>query len=1212
MFRKFSNTFSLIIAGGTFLLAFIFYLFNTNTTSEICAKAEKALFLKEKQTQEAIKWFNSNVDFNTIGFTDGLLSNKAYFDKEGIIVLAYRNDSLKVWTSNEAPMDMPASSLTQNNGIVHLRNGWYEYFCSTNKSIKTVALLLLKPEYDVQNSYFNNSFAGWLNLPPQSELKYPAAYLPHTIKSSLGTNLFEVTTKNDDTVSTELTANWPLLLFFLALSVFLYSLIKYFFTKTISPKQFFVFSISLLIVRSLMIYFKLPALLYDSGLYNIYTYGITDSFYNKYLGDVLINVIVFFVWSIIFYKKLDFRIFGTGYKFPITFIYLAILIALSLQLNATVKNLVINSTISLDFSNFFNLSHLSFLCLGIVFINGFSISMHIEKLIFYLCETNIKQAVLFLLSSFAAYTALYLLGLNQFFSVIEWFWLPLLISISFIFRKYDFTQSILSAGFRVLVFAIITSWIFSEYNSIREAQNLKHLSEQLSDRQDAFLESEFLKVSKKIKKDAQLAKAINRLPLQSTETEQQLRQIYFTKYFEKYNINLAIFDSLCMPYLKNSNYLLNNHEYFDDQIKDGFFTISDELFFIDTYKPNSRYVGKIELNKPANGKSAYSLYIQLEPKQFTEAGSFSELLLDAPQQKQNRYKEFSYALYKNGNLNSAFGKYIYPKFFSASVISQNTDVYQHKLILPDPETQIVLSSKIKDFNYYFTANSYYFLFYSLLSVLFFVFAHRLNSNGNSFFTLNRRIQFFIISVLFLAILAVGVFTINLVIKKSEDDQSKLLTEKARQIQKELNHQLLYNQRIDINSKSFTESVLLKYSELINSDISLYNEKGMLFASSRPQLFTSGLISKFINPLAVLHFDKNKSLYFITHDKIGSLNYLSLYTPIYTSAKKISGYINLPYFARQNDLEDGVSDYITTLINIYVVLFLISLFTGLIVSIYITKPLRILQEQLAKITLGKKNESISWQSNDEIGQLVNEYNQMLLKLEESALLLAKSEREGAWQEMAKQVAHEIKNPLTPMKLNLQYLQKIVNDDGIDFAERFKKASDSLIEQIDTLAHIANEFSNFAKMPKVNLEVINLNEIINSTIELFKNNEKSEITLHSETDSVLVLADKNQCLRIFNNLIKNATQAIPDDKKGKIEIAIKQEGAHVLVSLRDNGSGIPNQMKDKIFVPNFTTKTTGTGLGLAMVKNIMTSFNGEIWFESEENEGTTFYLKFQKKH
>jgi nitrogen fixation/metabolism regulation signal transduction histidine kinase len=282
----------------------------------------------------------------------------------------------------------------------------------------------------------------------------------------------------------------------------------------------------------------------------------------------------------------------------------------------------------------------------------------------------------------------------------------------------------------------------------------------------------------------------------------------------------------------------------------------------------------------------------------------------------------------------------------------------------------------------------------------------------------------------------------------------------------------------------------------------------------------------------------------------------------------------------------------------------------VVTTYVTKPLRIVQQQLARISLGKRNEPIEWQSNDEIGGLVSEYNQMLLKLEESAALLAKSEREGAWQEMAKQVAHEIKNPLTPMKLNLQYLQKVVNEGGEDFSGKFKKVSASMIEQIDTLAHIANEFSNFAKMPKVNLEQVNLREVIQSTIELFKS-DQAQISFSSEIDFPIVLADKNQCVRVFNNIIKNAVQSIPENRIGKIEINISSQNEMVLVSVKDNGSGISDSMKEKIFVPNFTTKSTGTGLGLAMVKNIITAFGGQIWFESDENEGTTFYLTFQNK-
>lgn len=1207
MTGKINTTLGLVAALFLMIAASVGFHLQSGSVNDSVERAQNNFTLKEKRVTETMNWLNNQLSQSRLDFNESLLSESDYLDKEEITLLAYRNDSLKFWTSNLAPVDQSLRELNDSEGMLHLRNGWYYYQLRQNKNLKLFGLLLISKEYDVQNSYFKNGFVTWLNLSEDCKLNAKGK-LEHPVLSTNKKILFGID-KNENSLNGKSTL--PAVLFFIGLLIFAFTLIRYGYRNQINLKQLLAGSIVLIALRSLMVYFEFPSYLYASPLYDVGVYGITDSFFNRFLGDIIINVVLFFIWSVIFIRHFHPTIQSAGIKWAGLSIYLIVLVLLSLQLNSTVKNLIFNSTIPLDFSGIFNLSPLSFLCLAIVFINGFTIMLLIEKMIKLLFENNKKEGLIALILSLLLHSLIFLFVIRNSFSAVEWFWLPILIFISIAFRKYNYTESILSAGFRVLAFAIITAWIFGEYTTTSEKQSLNHLSEKLSDRQDAFLESEFLKVASKIKKDSSLHKAVRRLPLQNNETERLLRQLYFTRYFEKYTVELSVFDSLCMPYLKNTDYNLNNHDYFDEQIKTGEPTICEDLYFIPDYKKNSRYIGKIDLrNGATGGKPAYSLYVQLEPKQFTNGGSFSELLLDEPQQKQSRYKQFSYAIYKNGVLSSAYGNYIYPHHFGKEVLEQNTKEYSHSLTVPDKETQLVLSYKNKGFNYYFTANSYYFLFYSLIGIVLFAFYYVLSNKENEFFTLNRRIQLFVVGFLFLALGAVGIFTVDLVIKKSEDEQSRALIEKAAQLQNELNSVLFYNKSIDLNSKPFTESVLQKYAALFNSDISLYNKNGLLFASSRPQLFNSGLSSGLMSPKAILHFKENKSHYFITRDRTGSLNYLSLYTALYDANRKLTGYMNLPYFSRQKDVEEGVSDYITTLINIYVVLFLVSLFAGLIVSAYVTKPLRILQEQLAKISFGKKNEAISWQSNDEIGRLVNEYNKMLLKLEESASLLAKSEREGAWQEMAKQVAHEIKNPLTPMKLNLQYLQKIVNDGGIDFSERFKKMSDSIIEQIDTLAHIANEFSNFAKLPKANLEQVNLTESIRSTIELFKNNHGVQIDFINTSESVKVLADKNQCLRVFNNLIKNAVQSIPDGREGRIEISIEESGESVLVKIKDNGMGIADDLKNKIFTPNFTTKSTGTGLGLAMVKNIMVSFSGDISFESVVNEGTTFTLKFKK--
>lgn len=235
--------------------------------------------------------------------------------------------------------------------------------------------------------------------------------------------------------------------------------------------------------------------------------------------------------------------------------------------------------------------------------------------------------------------------------------------------------------------------------------------------------------------------------------------------------------------------------------------------------------------------------------------------------------------------------------------------------------------------------------------------------------------------------------------------------------------------------------------------------------------------------------------------------------------------------------------------------------------------------------------------------------MIRKLEESTTKLKQSEREGAWREMAKQVAHEIKNPLTPMKLSIQHLMRVQQTQPERAAEMMEKVSGNLIEQIENLSRIASEFSNFAKMPRANRQVLQLNEVINSVYQIFRETPDDSELLYMElpAQTVEVFADKGQIIQVLNNLIKNAIQAIPDDRQGMITLKLipKEDIAYILVE--DNGSGIPDAMIEKVFSPNFTTKTSGMGLGLAISKNIIDATGGQIYFKTKANQGTTFYIE-----
>jgi len=335
-------------------------------------------------------------------------------------------------------------------------------------------------------------------------------------------------------------------------------------------------------------------------------------------------------------------------------------------------------------------------------------------------------------------------------------------------------------------------------------------------------------------------------------------------------------------------------------------------------------------------------------------------------------------------------------------------------------------------------------------------------------------------------------------------------------------------------------------------------------------------------------------------------YIIDFIPVYYKSQNPYGYLGISYQPINNS-NRSIRDFLSTILNVYIFLFLIAGALAIAIGNSITKPLSILSQKLKDFKLGKSNQSLDWNTKDEIGKLIHEYNMLTKKLDESANILARTERDMAWREMAKQVAHEIKNPLTPMKLSIQYLEKAVKSDPERATELIDRVSSTLIEQINNLNQIANEFSNFAKMPKASNEKIIINEIVEAIHDLFRKREDMDIQLSEPINDLYVFADRNHLVRILNNIVKNAIQAIPTDKKGRIQISLSKQGDKAIVSVKDNGTGIPDDMKEKVFTPNFTTKSSGTGLGLAISANMIESFNGRIYFDTKVGEGTEFFVE-----
>jgi len=349
--------------------------------------------------------------------------------------------------------------------------------------------------------------------------------------------------------------------------------------------------------------------------------------------------------------------------------------------------------------------------------------------------------------------------------------------------------------------------------------------------------------------------------------------------------------------------------------------------------------------------------------------------------------------------------------------------------------------------------------------------------------------------------------------------------------------------------------------------------------------------------------------YIGVETIGTMNFLSAYLPFYNEDNKLLAYLNIPYFTMQNLLTRETTNLLVTLVNFALLFLLIMMWVAVFLSERITSPLNMLQQAMASVAYGKKNEHISYNSRDEVGELVRQYNRMTDELEESASKLAQTEREMAWREMARQIAHEIKNPLTPMKLNVQQLLKSWSDKVPDFDRRIRNFTDNQIEYIENLSNIASAFSSFAKLPVAEPAEVDILAQLNTTVAMFGQAENTTITLESgKINKAVVMADREHLNSIFSNLLKNAIQSVPSGKNGVIRIVLSADNTHVRVKFIDNGTGIPGELIPKMFTPNFTTKSSGMGLGLSIVKRYVEGAGGKIWFTTEQDKGTVFTVEF----
>ncbi len=394
----------------------------------------------------------------------------------------------------------------------------------------------------------------------------------------------------------------------------------------------------------------------------------------------------------------------------------------------------------------------------------------------------------------------------------------------------------------------------------------------------------------------------------------------------------------------------------------------------------------------------------------------------------------------------------------------------------------------------------------------------------------------------------------------------------------------------------------------NLQIKLYDLDGQLLKSSKRTLQVDPnercLDAEILNVLS-----NTLEHRYVLKNKVSGHTFQSSYSYIMDEKFKNIAILNLPYLENDDFFNKELKEFLFRLAYAYLVLILVAIIFAYFISKFITKSLKTISDKMSETRLEKRNKKIEIESSsEEIETLVNSYNSMIDELEASAVKLATNEREQAWREMAKQVAHEIKNPLTPMRLTVQSFERKFDPQDENIHQKLKEYSNTLIQQIDILSSIASAFSNFAKMPAQKSEILNVALIVKMALDIFN---EDYIEFHSEKDEIIAKFDRTQLIRVVTNLVKNGIQSIPDNSENsKISVCVFSDNTNVIITIEDNGSGIPDDTKAKIFEPKFTTKSSGMGLGLGMVKNIVETYNGSITFTSQLGKGTIFTVTFPK--
>ncbi|MFN2439944.1 MAG: PAS domain-containing sensor histidine kinase, partial [Chitinophagaceae bacterium] len=969
--------------------------------------------------------------------------------------------------------------------------------------------------------------------------------------------------------------------------------------------------------------------LFDPTIYGNYFNQFTKS-----LGDLLINT-VFFSWVVVYVwhtigilKPLSF--FNSEKRILIAGIAgIFVLIASTFHYANIIRSLVADSKISFNVIDFFSLN--VYTVVGFVVLALLSLSYYyLTRILFRFILPAFKNKMIHIWFALAVSGLIFLTFRSD--NSIVLFHLPVLAWLlvytlilsqeQFIINRFRITVA--GILFWIFIFSISLAALILKENTQKELRVRKSIAEKHDQLTDPAAE-QTLKVALAFLDNDFLAANFHRF--QNLTENRFIRDSIISKnfggYIIKYDTRIFVFDSLNAS-VNNDNPLtfaeLNN--LFSVQSKP---TGTPDLNYHETSYDQFTYITKRSIS--GNGTIG-NFFIVSTPKQYSNDALYPELFRNINRMSAENSPIYSHAVYKNNVLISASNKYPFRINLKQNEVPRKefeyriNDDYSELWYRASNDKVVVIAKKLNSLIESITLFSYLFCAFLFMVGLLQIISIILKAFNNRqaltvFWQLNIRSQVHstIIFISILSFLIIGIATISFFIARYNRNNVDKLSRTAGIMVEEMQKQAAdfgtFDDVIriyDSVSNDNLQKLINEVADIHDVDVNVYDTSGNLYVSSEAEVYKKGLLSTKMHPEAYYHLNRLRQVQYVQEETLSSLSYLSIYATVRRENDgTVLAYLNIPYFLSQIDINQEISNFLVTIINLNAFIFLIAGVIALFITNKITRSFSVIGDKMKEIRLGKTNEEIVWNRKDEIGELVLQYNKMVHQLEQSAEALAKSEREGAWREMARQVAHEIKNPLTPMKLSIQYLQKAIHKNQTNVKELTTNVANTLVEQIDHLSKIAADFARFANIGTIQLETFDLHQVLENLKDLYSADLKIKLSWEKTEGKILVLADKTHMNRLFTNLLTNSIDACKNENTCNIEIVEEKGDKEIIIQIRDNGEGIPEEMRSKIFVPNFTTKSSGTGLGLAMCKSIVEQSGGTIWFQTEEGKGSSFFVQ-----